>query len=123
MTSTPKPKPARHGRKPVPQNADAGVIQRRDAAITAFDRAFRARLPQHEGTKQNPISSGSYVQVEGDTFHDKTYPIADGRYRVQGSDWVLVFEGGGFVEALRAEAPHYGGKDVIGVTATEPANG
>lgn len=116
----PKPKPARHNRPPIKHNDDKGVIERRNKALVDFDRAFRAHLPQHEGSAQNAMSSGSYVQVAGDAFDGKDYPIADGRYRVQGSDWVIAFEGGGFVEAQRAEPPEFGGKNVIAVT---PANG
>lgn len=121
MAPKPKVKPRRHGRRAVAQIDEPGVLTRRDQALTAFDLAFRRKIPADEATGQNPMSSGHYAQVEGDAFDGKEYPIADGRYRVQGSDWVHVFEGGGYVESSRAEAPHYGGKDVIAVHAVAPA--
>lgn len=115
MAAKPKPKPRGHNRKAVAQNNDPGVIARRDDAVRAFDLAFRRKMPVHEGSGQNPISSGSYVQVEGDAFDGKEYLIADGLYRVQGSDWIHKFEGGGYVESFRAEPPDFGGKSVIAV--------
>ena len=117
MTTKPKVKKRAHNRKRIPQLDDKGVLERRNAAVIAFDRAFRAKLPQHEASGQNAMSSGNYVQAEGDQYDGKEYPIADGRYRVAGSDWIFDFEGGGFVEAMHAEPPDYGGDKVIAITA------
>lgn len=107
--------PRRHGRKPRKLLDDAGVLKRQNDAVIKFDRAFRADLPRHEASGQNSHSSGNYTQVESDKFHDQEYPIADGEYRVQGSDWIHTFEGGGYVESARATPPGYGGEDVISV--------
>lgn len=112
-----KIKPRRHGRAPRKQLDDAGVLKRQTEAILNFDRAFRQDLPRHEPSGQNAVSAGNYVQVEGDKYDGQDYPIADGKYRVEGSDWIHTFEGGGYVESEKAEAPHYGGKDVIRVVA------
>lgn len=112
-----KLRPRKHGRAPRELLDDAGVLKRNNDAVVSFDKAFRAKLPSDEKTGQNPVSSGNYTQVEGDQFHDQEYPIADGRYRVQGSDWIFTFEGGGFVEAELAQPPSFGGDNVIAVTA------
>lgn len=116
-----KLKARKHNRVPKKLPDDPNVIAAHNAALNKFDKAFRARLPAHEPSGQFPHSSGNYVQVEGDRFDGQEYPIADGKYRVEGSDWIFTFEGGGFVEAELAQPPEYGGKDVISVPAAQPS--
>lgn len=110
----------RHTRKPIAQpDAEAApdLVKRRDDAVRQFNAVFTRALPQHDGSGQH-ARNGNYTQVEGDQYDGQTFDIPDGAYRVTGSDWVFVFEGGGFVEAMRAtEANNYGGKDVIAVAS------
>lgn len=100
---------------------DPGVIERQTIAINKFDKAFRINMPKHEASgQQNPHSSGSYIQAEGDKFEGEDYPIADGRYRVEGADWIHTFEGGGYVQSELARPPNFGGSDVIAVAPLQP---
>lgn len=106
------------------QNDDPGVMQRQVEAVVRFDRMFRMKLPSHAGSGQgNIVLTGSYVQVEGDAFHGEEYPVADGRYRVSGSDWIHTFQGGEYVESEVAALPNYGGPNVIKVDDPRPGNG
>lgn len=108
--------PRQHGRRRLTQPTAAAGIAERNAAVLAFDRAFRLKLPIHAGSDQSAFRYGSYVQVEGDEYDGKPYGIPDGTYRVQGSDWLFRFEGGGFVEAnLATAANEWGGKDAISI--------
>lgn len=114
----------RHDRRPIKQNDDPGVQKRQAEAVVRFDKAFRMATPSHAASGQsNALSSGNYVHTEGDDFDGKDYPIADGRYRVAGSDWIHTFEGGGYVESEVAQPPDFGGRNVIGVDPPSPGNG
>lgn len=124
MAKKAKVKKRPHDRRPIKQNDDPGVQKRQAEAVVKFDKEFRMKMPSHVGSGQsNVLSSGNYVQVEGDAFHETTYPIADGRYRVAGSDWIHSFEGGGYVESEVARPPDFGGRNVIAVEPPAPGNG
>jgi hypothetical protein len=79
------------------------------AAVRAFDLAFRRQVPQ------GALGSGVYAAKSGDRFAGQANNIADGTYRVAGSDWLLTFKAGAFVEAALAKPPEFGGADVIAV--------
>lgn len=109
----------RHARPriaPIDEAAQPALLADRNEALVSFNAEFCRDLPQHAGTGQH-AKDGNYTQVEGDKFDGKNYPIPDGRYRVAGSDWVFDFEGGGFVEAMRAtKANEFGGPSTINVS-------
>jgi hypothetical protein len=76
-----------HGRK----RDRAERSGRARAARPRCSRSTRRSAPSCRTTRRagrTRISSGNYVQVEGDKYDGKEYPIADGRYRVEGSDWL-----------------------------------
>lgn len=78
-------------------------------ALRALNADFCADIPQ-EGR------AGRYSATPHDRFARlPELPVADGKYRVLGSGWVLVLRRGRLVEAIEAKAPHWGGKGVITV--------
>lgn len=76
------------------------------AAVRDFLADFCRDLPQE-------ARGGLYRAVKGDRFAATRVLVPDGRYRVMGSDWVLGFERGKFLDAVRAVPPDFGGAGVV----------
>lgn len=111
----PRRKPARKI-APFDEKTQQAQIADRNEALVSFNADFCRELPQDPRSGQH-AKDGHYTQVEGDKFDGREFPVPDGRYRVAGSEWVFDFEGGAFIEAMRATAANeFGGPDVIAVS-------
>ena len=108
----------KHARPRIPQvdeKDNPGLVASRNEALIAFNADFCRGPPQDPKSGQH-AKDGIYTQVEGDKYDGREYPVPDGRYRVAGSEWLYDFEGGLFIEAVRASAQNeYGGPNVIAI--------
>lgn len=77
--------------------------------VRQFVAAFSARLPN--GAAQQ----GAIVADDNDPRLAGEFAVPDGRYRVVGSDWIVVFRKHRFAGAELARPPLFGGKNVIPV--------
>jgi hypothetical protein len=81
-----------------------------EAAINALHRRMMQTMPSEAA------SGFVFIPAEGHAlFELETESVEDGKYRVQGSDWIMEIEGGKFKSASKAMPPDYGGEDVMNV--------
>lgn len=78
------------------------ALEERDKIVRLLTRRFSSAIPAAAA------SSGVYQFPEG----GPEYAIADGTYRVDGADWVLLFKGGCLLEAQRA-GPQSAGDAIV----------
>lgn len=80
-------------------------------ALRRFNADWCAALPD----RAKGAEAVEYSDPDPDRF-GAALPVADGRYRVAGGDWVFAFAGGKFTGAVKAtRANQYGGEGVVTV--------
>lgn len=80
--------------KPVPKGAKLDRVQ--TETVRRVWTRFSANVPY------KAQSSGRFEATEEDLTDERNHGVPDGRYRVLGADWILIFDGGWLVEAEKA---------------------